>query len=256
MSPTQPYLIGIAVYDGVDLLDVSVPYELFNWMAQLEPGINPAAPAREVRLVSLDGASVKTRDKLTLGGDLPGLCVDDVFDLLWIPGGDPDRLQTLMRDQATMQLLWQAGSSTQYTATVCEGALLAAAAGLLDGYNATTHWAFIACLKLFPAINVAPEWPRYVIDRNRISGGGISSGLDEALALIALIAGDTVARNVQLMVQYNPKPPFNDGDPSVARPPIYTPGEDSSCDITGMAATIASVLAGGQGDIALVCGKV
>ncbi|UVK96723.1 DJ-1/PfpI family protein [Pseudomonas sp. B21-048] len=243
MPAPEQYLIAIPVYDGVDLLDVSAPYELFNWMARIEPQHNPAAPPRVVRLISLDGPSITTRDGLTLGGDLP------IFDqhseyisLLWIPGGEPDDLKRLMDESKRMNWLLRQGEAAKFSASVCEGALLAAAAGLLDGYDATTHWAFIACLKLFPQIKVVQGYPRYIVDRQRITGGGISSGLDEALEIIAMISSNIVAQKVQLTIQYNPDPPFNSGDPSVAHPPVYTPGAGSTCDFSGMAATIANVL--------------
>lgn len=247
MTNLDEYIIGIPVYDGVDLMDVAAPFEFFNWMAEIEPTVIPGARKRVVKLVSVDGPSVKTRDGLSLGSDLAGLDDAGAFDLLWVPGGDPDRLQELMLDAVFMNFLRRQSETAQYTTSVCEGALLLAAAGLLNGYKATTHWAFIACLKLFPDIDVAAGYPRHVIDRDRVTGGGISSGMDEALAIIALISNDTVARKVQLSVQYNPRPPFNDGDPSVATPPIYTPGEDSACSIPGMPDTIRAVLGGCHG---------
>jgi transcriptional regulator GlxA family with amidase domain len=242
MKRSDPYVIGIPVYDGVDLLDVSVPYELFNWMAQIEPTVITGAPRREVKLVSVYGTTVETRDGMHLGKDLPKLEDSGAFDLLWVPGGDPVQLQKLMLDPRLMTFLQRQAKSAEYVTSVCEGALLLASAGLLDGYQATTHWAFIACLKLFPDIAVAHGYPRYVVDRNRVTGGGISSGMDEALAIIALLSNDIVAREVQLSVQYKPCPPFNDGDPSVATPPVYTPGSDSTCSIPGMAETISKVL--------------
>jgi cyclohexyl-isocyanide hydratase len=85
--------------------------------------------------------------------------------------------------------------------------LLLAQAGLLDGYLATTHWAFIPCLKRFPAISVAEGHPRFVVDRNRVTGGGISSGLDESLKMVELLAGYEVAQKVQRFTQYYPSPP-------------------------------------------------
>ncbi|WP_327437779.1 DJ-1/PfpI family protein [Pseudomonas donghuensis] len=242
MPAAGQYLIAIPVYDGVDLLDVSAPYELFNWMTLIEPQHNLDAPRRAVRLISLDGPSITTRDGMTIGGDLPTFNQHaDQISLLWIPGGEPSDLQRLMVDPRRMSWLLQQGEAAQYCASVCEGALLAAAAGLLDGYSATTHWAFIACLKLFSRVKVVEGYPRYFRDRQRITGGGISSGLDEALAIIALIAGDLVAQKVQLNIQYNPCPPFTSGDPSVAKPPVYTPGAGNTCN-TALAETIANVL--------------
>lgn len=243
MADGAQYVIGIPVYNGVDLLDVAVPYELFNWMAKLEPTMNPAAPRRVVRLLSADGPSVTTRDGLTLGGDLPSLRCAAPVDLLWVPGADPAELEALMLNEEVCSALQRLSGGAKHTVSVCEGALLLAAAGLLDGYSATTHWAFRACLGQFPEVTVVKDFPRYLHDRNRITGGGISSGLDEGLYIIGLLAGDDVAKAVQLNIQYQPRPPYNSGDPSVATPPIYTPGEDSTCAIPDMASTIAQVLA-------------
>jgi transcriptional regulator GlxA family with amidase domain len=240
MSDAAQYVIGIPVYKGVDLLDVAVPYELFNWMAILEPA---PKPQRVVRLLSVDGSAVTTRDGLSLGGDLESLHSAAPVDLLWVPGGDPDRLQALMLDEEVCGALRRLSARAQYTVSVCEGALLLAAASLLDGYRATTHWAFRACLGLFPRVTVVSGFPRFEHDRDRITGGGISSGLDEALYIIGLLSSAVVAETVQLYIQYQPSPPFNSGDPSVARPPAYTPGEDSACAMSGMAETIARVLA-------------
>ena len=85
--------------------------------------------------------------------------------------------------------------------------MLLAQAGLLDGHNATTHWAFVACLQSFPKITVDTNNERFVVSGNRLTGGGISSGLDEALKLISLLFDDEAAKDVQVATQYFPKPP-------------------------------------------------
>jgi cyclohexyl-isocyanide hydratase len=99
------------------------------------------------------------------------------------------------------------GKNARFVASVCEGALLLAAAGLLDGYEATTHWQFIPCLKQFPKVKVVEGHPRFVVDRNRITGGGISSGLDESLKLVEMLTSYEIAQEVQRVTQYYPCPP-------------------------------------------------
>jgi transcriptional regulator GlxA family with amidase domain len=149
---------------------------------------------------------VTTRDNVTF---LPHTSFRQIersdvqLDVIWVPGGDPAALKRLMTDERRRYLNFPTAQSREakITASVCEGALLLAQAGLLDGYRATTHWAFIPCLKRFPEICVEPGTPRFVIDRDRLTGGGISSGLDEALALIEMLAGTEVARSVQQTTQ-------------------------------------------------------
>jgi transcriptional regulator GlxA family with amidase domain len=241
MSRNGELVIGIPVYDGVDLMDVAVPWELFSWMAQIEADEPAGGRRKVVRLISADGPTVTTRDRMRLQADL-GFDDSPALDVLWTPGGDPQRLQSLMQDARFMGFLQRQARQARYVTSVCEGALLLAAAGLLDGYRATTHWAFIACLARFPKIRIAEGYPRYVVDRNRVTGGGVSSGLDEGLEMVSLLSGETVARKVQLSVQYRPDPPFDDGDPSTAKPPIYNPGDGSRCAIPGMAETIDKIV--------------
>jgi cyclohexyl-isocyanide hydratase len=135
-------------------------------------------------------------------------------DLLWIPGGDPAALVVQMRNVNYVSFIQSRSLRAQLVTSVCEGALLAANAGLLDGFEATTHWAFINCLREYPKVRVAPGYPRFVHSGNRVTGGGISSGLDEALYLVKIIAGDSVANQVQETLQYFPKPPTSGSLPS------------------------------------------
>jgi transcriptional regulator GlxA family with amidase domain len=202
-----PYNIAIPIYEGVDLMDVAAPYEIFNWM-----GVYWKAKTVKVELVAANMLTIKTRDGLKL---TPDKCFDDYHkhnlqaDLLWVPGGDPKKLQEMMQDSCYLDFLKKQSEAASYVTSVCEGALLLASAGLLDGYSATTHWAFIPCLKAFPKIKVADGYPRCVVDRNRVTGGGISSGLDEALELVARVSSYDVAKQVQLTTQYFPQPPFS-----------------------------------------------
>jgi cyclohexyl-isocyanide hydratase len=191
-------IIGIPVYDQVDLLDVAGPREILTWME----------PKAEVRLIAAKAGPVTTRDGLTLIAPY-GFADTPMLDVLWVPGGEPDALKWIMTGGggAYLEFFKSSSAKAKYVCSVCEGALPLAQAGLLDGYEVTTHWLFIPCLKRFPNIRVAPGTPRFVLDRNRLTGGGISSGLDEALKLVELLAGREAAQDVQQTIQYYPDPP-------------------------------------------------
>jgi transcriptional regulator GlxA family with amidase domain len=205
-------IIGIPVYQKVDLLDVTGPHEVFKWMS----------PSVEVRLIAETAQEmITTRDGFTF---LAPFGFDDVpaLDVLWVPGGDAEALKAIMSgpDSAYLEFLKSRSATAQYICSVCEGALLLAKAGLLDGYAATTHWLFIPCLRQFPNIKVAPGTPRFVHDRNRLTGGGISSGLDEALRLVELLRGYEAAQDVQRTIQYYPDPPVASQLPQASSCPL------------------------------------
>jgi transcriptional regulator GlxA family with amidase domain len=209
-------IIGIPIYPRVDLLDAAAAVEIFDCM-------KPYAPQLEIDvcLIAEDKREVVTRSGVTLN---PQKCFDEVptVDVLWVPGGDPSALKALMHDpkRTYLDFLISCSAHARYVTSVCEGALLLAQAGLLDGYLATTHWAFIPCLKQFSAVLVAEGHPRFVVDRNRVTGGGISSGLDEALMIVQLLAGYEVAQKVQQFTQYYPCPPVASTIPDTSTCPL------------------------------------
>ena len=203
-------LISIPVYDDVDLLDVAGPYEMFTW-AKLD-----------VELAAQEAGLIVCRGGMTLQASTPFRSAP-ACDVLWVPGGGPNALAELMYgpNRTYLDFLIHQSARARIVASVCEGALLLAAAGLLDGYEVTTHWAFIPCLKQrFPRIAVAPGHPRFHLDRNRLTGGGISSGLDEALELIKILKGYEVAQEVQRSTQYYPKPPVTSEIPITDTCPV------------------------------------
>jgi cyclohexyl-isocyanide hydratase len=160
-------LIGIPVYPDVDLLDVAGPFEMFSWA-----GFNLVLAA-EVR------GMVACRGGLTIQADV-SFADAPKFDVLWTPGGDPAALAKLMGDprRVFLDFLIRQSGGAEYVCSVCEGALLLAAAGLLDGYRATTHWAFIRCLtERFPKVKVAPGHPHR---REHILGPGRGSRAHQA----------------------------------------------------------------------------
>jgi transcriptional regulator GlxA family with amidase domain len=130
------------------------------------------------------------------------------------PGGLPDALVGIMKDPKSpyLRYLRQVAATAKWVCSVCEGALLLAQAGLLEGHKATTHWQFVKCLQRFRGIDVDTTYKRFVVSEKgtekRLTGGGISSGLDESLELILLLFGEDVARSVQKTTQYFPKPPL------------------------------------------------
>jgi len=198
----QPFVIVIPIYEGVDLLDVAPPYEIFQWMGEKwgerKVEVYLAAEQREQPIFSRD------RFQLT-----PHKTFDEIprADLVWAPGGNPPDLGREMANPAFLGFLRRIAKKADWVTAVCGGAFLLAEAELLDGHEVTTHWAFLPCFERYPNVRVAPGYPRYVRSGNRVTGGGISSSIDESLGLVILIAGEDVAREVQLMTQYFPDPP-------------------------------------------------
>jgi cyclohexyl-isocyanide hydratase len=144
-------------------------------------------------------------------GDCPDLHV------LFVPGGYSQT--ALQSDEEVLDFLRRKGETARFVTSVCTGALLLGAAGLLDGYQATTHWAYTELLASFGA-RYTPL--RVVVDRNRITGGGVTAGIDFGLRVVAELAGEEVARAIQLGLEYDPKPPFKCGHPDVADPALVT----------------------------------
>lgn len=198
--------LGIPVYEGVNLLDVAGPWEMFGW-------VDPSKGLLTT-LLSADGHSVLTQSGVQLGVHA-NFWATPALDVLWVPGGTPGALENIMSDPGSpyLRYLKRVAAGAKWVCSVCEGALLLAAAGLLDGHKATTHWAFVNCLKRFPEIEVDTTNARFIVSRNnsgnRLTGGGISSGLDESLKLIALLYDEDTAKDVQVTTQYFPIPPVS-----------------------------------------------
>lgn len=132
-------------------------------------------------------------------------------DILCVPGGVG--VASVMQDDEAMAWLRQVGSTATWVTSVCTGSLILGAAGLLKGYQATTHWAWHHHLARFGA---EPVKARTVVDRNRVTGGGVTAGIDFALTLIAQIGGEPLAKTLQLGFEYDPAPPFDCGTPDKA----------------------------------------
>ena len=145
------------------------------------------------------------------------ICPDVTFesapalDVLCVPGGPG--VDAMMEDDAVLQFVRERARSARFVTSVCTGALVLGAAGLLKGYRATTHWLSQDLLRLFGA---EPVEDRVVIDRNRITGAGVTAGIDFGLAVAAEVCGPGIAQEIQLMLQYSPAPPFSSGTPGTA----------------------------------------
>lgn len=132
-------------------------------------------------------------------------------DILCIPGGIG--VADVMNHDGAMDWIRKVGTQADWVTSVCTGSLILGAAGLLRGYKATTHWAWHHHLAVFGA---EPVKARTVIDRNRVTGGGVTAGIDFALTLAAHLHGEAVARTLQLAFEYDPAPPFDAGSPEKA----------------------------------------
>ncbi len=190
------------LYESFDTLDVMGPLQAFQY-AGLESTL---AAADEEGVTSLEKVTVMPQ-ALFSGGTQ--------YDVLFVPGG-ADIPSVLAAGKPGcnpyLDFLIRQASGAQLVCSVCTGALLLGAAGLLDGHTVTTHWAYKDILKLFPC-TVVDDYRRYVQSGNVVTGGGISSGIDEALYLISVLAGIDAARRAQLAMQYHPQPILHCGDP-------------------------------------------
>ena len=139
------------------------------------------------------------------------------LDVICVPGGGGQ--VALMTDEETLAFLRKQAEKARYVTSVCTGSLVLGAAGLLRGYRSACHWSSREYLPAFGAIPVAE---RVVRDRNRLSGGGVTAGIDFGLTMAAELAGEEVAKTIQLALEYDPKPPFDSGSPEKAGPAVVT----------------------------------
>ena len=189
----------MVLFPGLTQLDLTGAYEVFARI-----------PDCRVELAAANIGVVRSDSGLLL---CPTTTFDSApqFDILCVPGGPG--VDDAVDSTTVLDFVARQGRAARYVTSVCTGALVLGAAGLLHGYRATTHWASLEFLPLFGA---TPVRERVVVDRNRITGGGVTAGIDFGLALAALLRGDDVARAIQLWIEYNPAPPFNAGSPQTA----------------------------------------
>lgn len=229
MPQLSPISVAFLVFPNVTQLDLTGPAQVLSRLGNTT-----------LNLVWKDKEPVPTDAGFPL---LPTATFDEIdqIDILCVPGG----LGTMeiMQDQTVLAWLKKVAATANWVTSVCTGSLVLGAAGLLKGYKSGCHWASIDQLKFFDAI---PVRERIVEDRNRFSGGGVTSGIDFALALAAKIRGEDFAKFIQLSIEYDPNPPFDAGAPDKVPPHIleryYKMIEDAVPDREAKVKAIAEAL--------------
>jgi cyclohexyl-isocyanide hydratase len=199
----DPFRIGFILFPNIMQLDMTGPHEVLSQL-----------PGAEVLLLW------KTRDPVRAGSGLTILPTTTFaecpqLDLICVPGGSG--MNALLTDTETLDFLRRQAAKARYVTSVCTGSLVLGAAGLLRGRRAATHWMSMDMLKAFGAI---PVNERVVVDGNVITGGGVTAGIDFGLKVAAEVAGEDVARTIQLGIEYDPHPPFDSGHPRSADPKL------------------------------------
>jgi cyclohexyl-isocyanide hydratase len=205
----QPLRIGLLVFPDMTQLDVTGPLQVFAGIPVFAPD-----PGVEIHLVWKTLDPVPTDAIMTI---TPTMTFTDCppLDVICVPGGPG--IDAIVDDPAVVEFVRRQGAEAAWVTSVCTGALVLGAAGLLDGYRAATHWAAMGYLAAFGAI---PTYARVVVDRNRVSGGGVTAGIDFALRLVAELVDRRTAESIQLRIEYNPDPPFQAGSPDTAPPDV------------------------------------
>jgi cyclohexyl-isocyanide hydratase len=161
------------------------------------------------RIEPVPSDSVLTLTPTVTFADCPQL------DVICVPGGAGS--DDMVNDEEMLDFLHRQAKAAKYVTSVCTGSLVLGAAGLLKGYRAATHWTAMEFLEPFGAV---PTKTRVCVDRNRVTGGGVTAGIDFALTLVSLLVDRQTAEAIQLRLEYNPAPPFNAGSPDAAPPEI------------------------------------
>lgn len=216
--------IALLIYPHMTALDAVAPHYAFASLM-----------GATVLLVSKTREPIVSDTGLTI---LPNATFDECprdLDVICIPGGSSGTLAA-MGDDETLDFIANRGARAKFVTSVCTGSLLLGAAGLLKGYRATSHWGALQILKEFGA---EPVDERVVEDRNRLTGGGVTAGMDLGLTIVARLRDDFYAQGVQLMAEYAPQPPFNAGTPTTAPAPVRQIMESMFIDFQMEATRIA-----------------
>jgi len=200
---SAPLQIGLVIFPKVTQLDFTGPLQVFSSV----PGATVHLIWKRIEPVPSDSVMVLT-PTITFA-DCPQL------DVICVPGGAGS--DDMVNDEEVLDFLRRQAVGAKYITSVCTGALVLGAAGLLRGYRAATHWTAMEFLESFGAM---PANTRVCVDRNRVTGGGVTAGIDFALTLVSIMVDRPTAEAIQLRIEYNPAPPFNAGSPETAPPEV------------------------------------
>jgi cyclohexyl-isocyanide hydratase len=202
---SEPLQIGLLVFPKVTQLDFTGPLQVFAGL----PGAKIHLIWKRIEPVPSDSVLMLT-PTITFA-DCPQL------DVICVPGGSGT--DDLVNDEETLDFLRKQSANAKYITSVCTGSLVLGAAGLLRGYKAATHW---SAMQYLPAFGAIPTKTRVCVDRNRVTGGGVTAGIDFALTLVSILVDRKTAEAIQLRLEYNPAPPFNAGSPDTAPPEVLS----------------------------------
>ena len=200
---SKPLQIGILIFPNVTQLDFTGPLQVFSSL----PNTTVHLIWKRIEPVTSD--TVLTMTPTVSFADCPQL------DVICVPGGAGT--DDMVNDEEMLQFLRGQAKAAKYVTSVCTGSLVLGAAGLLRGYKATTHWTAMEYLGPYGAL---PTKTRVCVDRNRVTGGGVTAGIDFALTLVSVMVDRQTAEAIQLRLEYNPAPPFTSGSPDTAPPEI------------------------------------
>jgi len=202
--------IGGIIFPGIDQADFTGPFEVLSRL-----------PNSDFHILAKDLAPVRDAKGLVL---TPNQVFSESpeLDLLLVPGGGG--VNALMQDKQTLDFVRRQAAQARFVMSVCTGALVCGAAGLLKGRRATTHWASHEFLKYFGA---TPVNERVVVDGNLVTTAGVTAGYDGAFRVVSLLCGERVAQQIQLYLEYAPEPPFKSGTPETAPPEIVHANRDA-----------------------------
>jgi cyclohexyl-isocyanide hydratase len=215
IDPNVHLVIGALIFPNMDQCDFTGPFETLA-----------RVPNSTFVTIARDKSPVRDLKGLRI---LPDISIEEApqLDVLLVPGGHGQ--EVLMHDEEILGFIRNQARHARYVFSVCTGALLCGAAGLLEGKRATTHWTAMEVLRYFGA---TPTHERVVVDGAMISAGGVTAGIDGSLVVVSLLRGSTVAEEIQLYMAYEPKTPFTAGSPDTAPAHVLSVVTERAREIT------------------------